>query len=952
MLIINFTLHGLIIIRGDEPNFPFGFTEPIQAKVLQKFTGTFFVCTELAPQNSIFSIAKALRPNFFSAPHFIGIATDPNVQGTAIEFLTVSDQVACDTIVSFVMKATNNFEANQVSAIFDDGSGFISTTALNDANNAITGGIVQLATSTSRPTTNLSSNVAPSIKNMSNVFAAVRPNTGNFGDANSGIALMDLMCATSITFNTVDATTGQSGNTAQLLDATSPVLKGDLGGNNVLFSSDVDDINQVAFYYDNLFERLYIGVRIATGASAGDIGKSVVVGYVDNTNALILEPIAPDSAIDSALNQIVVAENSADQAGPNLRANYLSIMHTSAGPSYLIVQGGIGQTDEVGNILFALPLVDDPSDPTIHGTLADKNAALQNFTFTVPATTPDQLVTIHDRAGQVGAGPLPMLASDQISDMVVVGDAVFIALDLAPSAVNDTGIVYSQALFAADGAIVGWTPWTKKASPIDLFPQLTPSSGNVTLCDVDATTGNIYAIQNNLLTSSLVGITSWTEQISTDDTSLLNELNDVLTLGSYSGLDLPQSVRGFTGPGATTSRYALFGGVNQVVFTRISEAINQDMDAAQGVITDFSDPENFLVTQLPPEGGSVQVLEYSRRTVDEGDTNYFFAGTDNGLFVFTQTNGTGFNVEDLTALNQDPFIHGHWQKISEIAGSVIDIKTSGQALYLLTFETSAATPLANKLYKVTFEDTIEDMFNPFMNIRVLAQTQTEPVFDTVRLFTGIQIIATGDPTDADIAAEKEQLVLATNQGLYKSNADQMNNHRGIADADSQDEANWEIVQNTTNTMYTGISGIETPIRHTTWPIQVQDQHGCASFDASDIEQLNGNGDPTDNQTSEIGFAPLFFNASVDMPPFNALLPITYFFSDGARRFFIVNPTALSSNQTKLSVIPFDTQEWHVVSPHILRYPALQAIQRFFWVQTIGMSGLVLAGTNRGVIGLT
>lgn len=955
LVITTCTLHSLIVIQGDATTAPYGFTVPITTMVLQKSTGTLFVGLGITQLATNFSIAKAFRPNFLTTPKFIGIATDPNIQGADIEFLTVSDQIKGKAILPFVIATTNNFEAKNVSAIFDNGTSFTQTIALNDANNETTKGIAQLATSMAITTT---TNIPRSSQGISYVFAAVRPNAGDFGDANSGVALMSLTSTgTTINFNTLNAQTGQTGNRAEPLDAQSTELKGDrIGGGDVIFSTETGDENRVALYYDDPFERLYIGVRIATGATAGDIGKSVVIGRV-NVNGLILEPITPDNTIDPVFDQIVVAENDANLAGPNLRANRLSVMHTSAGPSYLIVQGGIGQTNEVGNTIFALPLVDDPSAPAVHGTLANKNEPLENFVFTTPATLPSQLATAQDPAAFVGGGTLPILPSDQISNMVVVGDAVFISIELEPTATNDTGIFYSQALFDAQGKIINWTPWTKRASPIDLFPQIEPSvGGGVQFFDVDASTGNIYIATSD---QNLVGVTAWTEHITTSTASdtpipLINALNEALPEGSYSVLDLPQSVRGFTAtttaPDAPISRYALFGGVNTVAFARISKADTTDPDSPQTVITDFDDPENFLLTKLPAESGCVQVLEYSRRTSAEDDTNYFFAGTENGLFAFatTTTDGEGFNVDELSTLDQPPFKGGKWYKIPEINGSVIDIKSSGLALYVLTFETSAETPLKHTLYAVSFEPTLEEMFNPtFMNVRILAQTKTEPVFETTQLFTGMQIIATGDPNDVEVAANKEQLILATNQGLYTSHADQVRQNRGIADADDQIAAMWELIPTTTNTMYTGISGIETPIRHTTWPLRVQAQE-CRSFDASSVEQLSGNGD---DETGDVGFAPTFFNADIDTPAFKNLEPITYFFSDGGRRFFIVNPTATSSSRTQLSVIPFDTQAWHLASPHILKYPPLPSIERFFWVQTIGMSGFVLAGTDRGVIGL-
>ena len=96
----------------------------------------------------------------------------------------------------------------------------------------------------------------------------------------------------------------------------------------------------------------------------------------------------------------------------------------------------------------------------------------------------------------------------------------------------------------------------------------------------------------------------------------------------------------------------------------------------------------------------------------------------------------------------------------------------------------------------------------------------------------------------------------------------------------------------------------------------------------------------------------FFNAKAEkFKPFQTFDPITFFFSDGTRRFFIFNRASDPSTQTRLAVIPFDTQAWGMQAPQILSHPLLQTVERFFWVQPIGMSGLVLAGTEKGVVGL-
>ena len=104
-------------------------------------------------------------------------------------------------------------------------------------------------------------------------------------------------------------------------------------------------------------------------------------------------------------------------------------MHASTGPSYLIVNGGDSTTGDTNNTIFALPLV-DLGDPTnaLQGTLADDTSALVNFKFVTPAINPAQMPLASDAAAQVGGGPLGLPPSQQISDIDVVGDTVFILL--------------------------------------------------------------------------------------------------------------------------------------------------------------------------------------------------------------------------------------------------------------------------------------------------------------------------------------------------------------------------------------------------------------------------------------------------------------------------------------------------------------------------------------------
>jgi hypothetical protein len=386
-----------------------------------------------------------------------------------------------------------------------------------------------------------------------------------------------------------------------------------------------------------------------------------------------------------------------------------------------------------------------------------------------------------------------------------------------------------------------------------------------------------------------------------------------------------------------------------VVFARISHALGAtSYSSPQEVITNFASEENFLTTNL---NGCVQTLEYSRRTLAEGAQNYFFAGTDMGLYVFADNAGNGFLVSSLSTLNAPPFSTGTWHYIPSIMGSVIDIKTSGagDVLYVLARQTSGANPFSTKLYSIPFTTNIATMFAP-SNIRLIAQTQTG-IFQKVAQFTGIQIVATDDPAGPN-PENKEQLFLTTNQGLYISNASQAGMNQGIASATNQTAAQWALVGDTATTYFVGIGGINTPIRQTVWPFSLADAAcGARTFQEGIVYQISAIGNAGGTSFSLSPFLPTDFNAQQPAVAFRTVAPITYFFSDGARRFFVVRPLQSSPRGTRIMVSPYNVQEFNVAQPTLLYSPVLSQTPYINWVQQIGASGYLLAGTSQGILGL-
>ena len=643
-------------------------------------------------------------------------------------------------------------------------------------------------------------------------------------------------------------------------------------------------------------------------------------------------------------------------------------MHCSTGPSYLIINGDIASTPNVNNLFYAIPLVDLGSPLNItQGTIADKNQFLINGKFTIPATTPFQMTFNTDLAAIIGGSPLPSDPTRPlVSDIVVLDDTVYVSLTSTTGPLNETGILYSQAQFDQTGKIHSWTPWTRRAFPYNGFVNSQSIFGPVLFFDVDAVTGSLWAVNGNGATPTTVVMTAWdapettlAPQIPnyTVNVSLTAELNKQFgTNPCTSVLDLDQSTAGFTnGALSYPYRYALFGGIGSVTFAVTSQAFNNTINSPQEVTVDYSQPGYLLATTVPT-CLPITVMEYARQLPGTID-NYFFAGAADGLYVFDNGLGGSFDANSLGLLNAYPFIGHNWIKIDPtlMPGAILDIKTSGLALYVLTYTTSPTTPMQTTIYSIDFQPTVGAMFTA-SNIVTIAQSGTD-VFSSVSLFTGMQIINPSNNAD--------QLVITTNVGLYRSAK-----IGGVQAAISQTDANWQLI-GTTTPYFNGIAAVDNAslvgsFSTKVWPFAFQSPTTAMIFNRSIWNQVCGtvSGAP-------YNFVPSFFNASDTSGAF-ATLPLTqYFWSDGGRRLAVTNPmksVPACTNVRKTGVVcsppqkcpsqqlfclPFNTQEWAIsgTSAQILSNSILDNYQRFYWIKDIGTTGILMVGTNSGVVAL-
>lgn len=975
ILLCNISMHATVLVPGDAAA-PFSFSVPISTKVFDRATGTFFVGLSTPPTNAVpFTISKALRRQANAPSKFVGIfpTTAP---AAGVEFLALSTcesaltcltcpqlclnppspcSIPCNNVpqVPTPCAERTNLDANLILVPVNANGPFTSIVinAMNQTGTIFTSlalippstapGLLDASGALNQNGT-ITTGIVGLAANKDFAFAVVRPaGTGNnFGEPNGGVASVSIQFPT-LALMQVPAVPGDTGIKAAPLNQTSPAV--------IINNPTTMVINTVDIIWDDPLQLLYLGIQLQTANQPASGGRSVVIGRVGPCGTITFTPIAPDGAF--ALGNTAQIVGVVDDTPRDLAAIKIRIMHTSPGPSYLIVNGGNGTATETNNLVFALPLVDQPfinNNPNpAHGTIADKNSPLVKCKFVTPAETPAQMPLDTEPAVMVGAGPLPILPTTPIADMVVEGDTVYVSINANPNEVNDAGIFYSQALFDQNGKILRWTPWTKRAFPVTAFNNTTSQCHRTSFFAVDLVNDVVWAVDGE--TKRIVEQTAWKAQI--NDCSLVGRLNAALCCGgATSVLDLDQATRGFTGEDTTFYRYAAFGGNGVVAFAVISKSLGESIVPPENIIedpqlvtTNFLAPGYFLVTDLPKDACAVNTLEYARQ-LPGTNTNYFFAGTNTGLYVLSDSFGVGLDVANFGLLNQAPFLDPvafdnriAWHKAPTISGNVIRVRTTGNTLYVLTYTTTKTVPLANTLYRIDFKSTIQDMF-AFNNVKIIAQSNTGSLLG-VKLINDFQIISTQPD------GSTEQLVLATNRGLYKSSRP-----GGVQAAANQADANWQNVDPAFVNFYNGIGAPDTNIPvdppSTLWPFGlVQSVGPCApGGNRGTLEQLAG--------TSDSGpfnrVPPFFISIECRNPDFNTIPAINYFWSDGARRIGIT-----AGCPAELLSFPYNTLLWNIESPDqaILQDHVLESFSTFYWIKQIGVTGMLLVGTETGVVGL-
>jgi hypothetical protein len=887
------SIHGVVVIKGNTVNDPLKtFTTPFNSCVFHAPTQTLFF--GLDNNSGTYSLTKIST----TVSSSIGIASTTGnnpLANTFVSNLALSASPTSDQLAIICTSTTNKDTLpTALFAVNASGSTVTTSGSLNDASG-----------------TSTAASIVGVAAGSSHVFAAVTTNgaTTSFGTgANDGIALLTINPNT-LALTPLNATNGSTNN--QALTVTTTTTEITPGGQAVTFTTNYTP----AMCWNEKLKRLYVGLQ-----GTADIKMlSVLIAEVnDATNTLSLLAPVGNSYVPINGNTRIIGTQGANA----ITAQKLAVMETSTGFYYLIVQGGNGTAIDTNNLVYAVPLVSGNAADNILGTFA--KADLTTNDFTIQATQAGDLFANTNVAAVVGGGGYPggdlviqHAPADNgdtqgISSLFVHGDTVFISIESTenePVGATAPGIYYSQPLFNDKGKIQSWTAWAK-AAPI----ASGSTDGSVHNVFVNALTGHIISTD---VTKTILNKTEWYFADQDKNNALVNVLNETFTNGCFSSYVLDRNVKNFD----QDNSFAFFGGYGTVAFAHLSSS-------AVTFTTDFSVDTLFLKTILPNDTAPVTSLGFSKWPQGE-NRGFFFAGTKNGLYAYVNTTtGVGFNQEGLSTFNFIPFPENSWQKITSVTGEVRSIESIGGSVYILTKSVETDGTIVDKVFQIPSQTNIADIIN---NTRTIAVSNTGNL-ENAHLFFDLALI----PTSQDLSTS--YALLATSNGLYKS----ANNIDG---QNTQNNANWtQITTDVTDKIFR--------LSNTFYPLTCF----TTSWTSSTIQPKSYNKILLHQFSSKFSDTELIENPTSYIS--NSGTPsvintISALFNDGTRRFIITQPDNSNGKNNQLYTLPYlnDASHWNYTNtPRLLQDEFLSpdTAGRFYWIQMMGNTGKIYAGTDNGV----
>lgn len=592
-------------------------------------------------------------------------------------------KIALLSSISILPVVVKSGEDKQV-YVFNEGGGLLRSEILNDALNKPTSKIIKMCTA--------DNGVLPG----SAIFAAVKNNKDQlFGAPGSGISLLTIQDTVEPSENKTPENNAPSTIKRKLkafnADPADKITKENKAApfNGAIKALKINHAAQVVsdvidMYWDHHLARLYVAVQVKSNSQFNSGAKAVVVGRLLN-DKIYFKSIVSDAAITN--NNHIVATGM-----PNDNVSILKVrtMHTSTQLSYLITLGGNGLSTQVGNMLYALPLVDNKREikndkrhqkinsllENSQGTLAKydqepmqyyKNDFYQDRAFLKQANSSFDLLTKNDAAAIIGNGPAPLEADKIISDITVVGDSVFISISDDNTQAKH-GVFYSQPIFDNKGRIVAWTNWQRYAINKNVY--------GIGYDNVVAQLWYLTSSESNKVNS--LNLTEWQ---SNDKNVLQKTINSAFKInGGVQGLfdfsTVNSNLKNISLLLATSHKQIALIETNKTKLESLSsEGSKSVLDDSIGLCNN----DNIIVMQGKVLDDLNNIV--AGAIVNNDNNNWLVVAGSNGIAILADENGNGFseNIQNINSISC-----GKSFKLIDNFKLVKKLQSVGKFLYVLT----------------------------------------------------------------------------------------------------------------------------------------------------------------------------------------------------------------------------------------------------------------------------
>ena len=295
------------------------------------------------------------------------------------------------------------------------------------------------------------SGIAGIVGTRDDIFAAVAPNDGVFGEDGSGINLVRV--ADNGFLQSVD------------------VIDLSLGAGELFAISQDGVIGQVVdLHYNKFMRRLFVALKVSRSNEAADGGAiALLVGRISG-GSVVLTPavdLDPSNFITNSTDFIFGFNAGGSQSlGISANLHKVRTLQTTTGVFYGILSGSVSDSD-AQNQLYAVPLVHEICDGEGNSVNAsDIGRVAANDNEFMVASGVDQMTRATDIAAIVGAGPLPSAPDQTVHEIFTAGDTVFVCLAGRNTtglrdATHESGIFASTAILGNDGKIQCFSPWQR-----------------------------------------------------------------------------------------------------------------------------------------------------------------------------------------------------------------------------------------------------------------------------------------------------------------------------------------------------------------------------------------------------------------------------------------------------------------------------------------------------------